>query len=205
MHWQIFNKTLVIMGTYNELRIKVLTEIDDVLSSVDVNKLHEMVDVITANKELKVLGYAAGRMGSGLKAFVMRLNHLGIKASFFGDNYVPPMNSNDVFICCSNSGTTKSVVNILEIFKAKSGGKVISFVGNENSKMAELSDIVVKFKTCNGGLNSADDPSKINSIQPMTTLTEQAMFILFDLIVMMIIDKLGIDIKDTKQYHSNIE
>jgi 6-phospho-3-hexuloisomerase len=115
------------------------------------------------------------------------------------------MNSDDVFICCSNSGTTKSVVNILEIFKAKAGGKVISFVGNENSKMAELSDVVIKFKTCNGGLNSADDPSKINSIQPMTTLTEQAMFILFDLIVMLIINKLDIDIKDTKQYHSNIE
>lgn len=193
------------MKSYDTLRTAVLQEIEEVLASVDENKLNEMVDAITANKDIKILGYSAGRMGSGLKAFVMRLNHLGIKASFFGDNYVPPMNSNDVFICCSNSGTTKSVVNILEIFKAKAGGKVISFVGNENSKMAELSDIAIKFKTCNGGLNSADDPSKINSIQPMTTLTEQAMFVLFDLIVMMIIDKLNININDTKQYHSNIE
>jgi 6-phospho-3-hexuloisomerase len=193
------------MNTYNTIKSKVLAEIDAVLSSIDESQLNRVVDTILANKNVKVLGYAAGRMGSGLKAFVMRLNHLGINASFFGDNYVPPMNSNDVFICCSNSGTTKSVVNILEIFKAKAGGKVISFVGNDESKMAQLSDVVVKFKTCNGGLNSADDPSKINSIQPMTTLTEQAMFVLFDLIVMMIIDKEGIDIKDTKQYHSNIE
>lgn len=193
------------MGNYNSFKNTVLNEIDTVLASVDETKLEAMVDMLTNNPDVKVLGYSAGRMGSGLKAFVMRLNHLGIKASFFGDNYVPPMNSNDVFICCSNSGTTKSVVNILEIFKAKAGGKVISFVGNENSKMAELSDIAIKFKTCNGGLNSADDPSKINSIQPMTTLTEQAMFVLFDLIVMMIIDKLNININDTKQYHSNIE
>lgn len=193
------------MKTYHTFRAEVLNELNEVLTSIDENQLNKMVDLLTANKEIKVLGYSAGRMGSGLKAFIMRLNHLGIKASFFGDNYVPPMNSNDVFICCSNSGTTKSVVNILEIFKNKAGGKVISFVGNENSKMAELSDVVIKFKTCNGGLNSADDPSKINSIQPMTTLTEQAMFILFDLIVMLIINKLDIDIKDTKQYHSNIE
>lgn len=193
------------MSRYNLYKNTVLAEIDEVLASIDESKLEAMVEALTKNKELKVLGYSAGRMGSGLKAFIMRLNHLGIKASFFGDNYVPPMNADDVFICCSNSGTTKSVVNILEIFKAKAGGTVISFVGNENSKMAELSDIVIKFKTCNGGLNSADDPSKINSIQPMTTLTEQAMFVLFDLIVMMIIDRLGINIKDTKQYHSNIE
>lgn len=190
---------------YDSIKCKVLNELDEVLSSIDATQLNKMVDILTTNKDIKVLGYSAGRMGSGLKAFIMRLNHLGIKASFFGDNYVPPMNSDDVFICCSNSGTTKSVVNILEIFKAKARGKVISFVGNEKSKMAELSDVVIKFKTCNGGLNSADDPSKINSIQPMTTLTEQAMFILFDLIVMLIINKLDIDIKDTKQYHSNIE
>ena len=182
------------MGNYNSFKNAVLNEIDTVLASIDETKLEAMVDMLTNNPDVKVLGYSAGRMGSGLKAFVMRLNHLGIKASFFGDNYVPPMNSNDVFICCSNSGTTKSVVNILEIFKAKAGGKVISFVGNENSKMVELSDIAIKFKTCNGGLNSADDPSKITSIQPMTTLTEQAMFVLFDLIVMMIIDKLNINI-----------
>ena len=190
---------------YKDIKSTVLAEIDEVLSSINADSLNQLVNSILKNDEVKVLGYAAGRMGSGLKAFVMRLNHLGIKASFFGDNYVPPMNSNDVFICCSNSGSTKSVLSVLEIFKAKAQGTVISFVGNENSKMAELSDVVIKFKTCNGGLNSADDPSKINSIQPMTTLTEQAMFVLFDIITMMIIDRKGIDIKDTKKYHSNIE
>jgi 6-phospho-3-hexuloisomerase len=193
------------MKTYTEIKNKVLSEIDEVLSSVSEKQLNMVVDALTKNKNIKVLGYAAGRMGSGLKAFIMRLNHLGIQASFFGDNYVPPMNENDVFICCSNSGSTKSVLNILEIFKNKANGTIISFVGNENSPMAELSDVVVKFKTCNGGLNSADDPSKINSIQPMTTLTEQAMFVLFDLIVMLIIDRLNININETKQYHSNIE
>jgi 6-phospho-3-hexuloisomerase len=193
------------MNTYLHFKETVMSEIDEVLSSVDPQQLRKLVSAITKNNEVKVLGYAAGRMGSGLKAFVMRLNHLGIKASFFGDNYVPPMNENDVFICCSNSGSTKSVLSILEIFKAKANGTVVSFVGNDKSKMAELSDIVIKFKTCNGGLNSADDPTKIDSIQPMTTLTEQSMFILFDIITMMVIETMGIDIKETKKYHSNIE
>ena len=193
------------MHTYPYFKETVMSEIDEVLSSVDPKQLQKLVSAITKNNEVKILGYAAGRMGSGLKAFVMRLNHLGIKASFFGDNYVPPMNENDVFICCSNSGSTKSVLSILEIFKAKANGTVVSFVGNDKSKMAEFSDIVIKFKTCNGGLNSADDPTKIDSIQPMTTLTEQSMFILFDIITMMVIETIGIDIKDTKKYHSNIE
>ena len=91
------------------------------------------------------------------------------------------------------------------MFRKKADGIIVAFVGNLESTMGETADIAIKFKTCNGGLNSADDPSKINSIQPMTTLTEQAMFILFDIVVLKIIEKLNIDIKDTKKYHSNIE
>ena len=149
----------------------VQDEITEVLKSVDANKLNEFVDLLS-RPNIKVLGYSAGRMGFGLKAFMMRLNHLGISAHWFGDNYVPPMGKDDVFICCSNSGTTKSVANIMDIFKAKANGKIVAFVGNEDSKMGKEADLTIKFKTCNGGINSADDPSKINSVQPMTTLTE---------------------------------
>ena len=189
---------------YKEIISKVQLEIVEVLNSIDESKLNDLATLLT-NPNVKVLGYSAGRMGFGLKAFMMRLNHLGINAYWFGDNYIPPMGKDDVFICCSNSGTTKSVANIMDIFRAKANGKVVAFVGNEDSKMGREADLTIKFKTCNGGLNSEDDPSKINSIQPMTTLTEQSMFILFDIITLMIIEKLNINIVDTKQFHSNIE
>ena len=190
--------------TYKDLVSNVQDEIKEVLESVNEDKLNDFVTLLS-KPNVKVLGYSAGRMGFGLKAFMMRLNHLGINAYWFGDNYVPPMGKNDVFICCSNSGTTKSVANIMDIFRAKANGKVVAFVGNENSKMGKEADLTIKFKTCNGGLNSADDPSKIISIQPMTTLTEQAMFILFDIVTLMLINRLHIDLNETKQFHSNIE
>jgi 6-phospho-3-hexuloisomerase len=183
---------------------KVQSEINEVLQSIDHNKLYNLVNIL-ATPNIKVLGYSAGRMSFGLKAFMMRLNHLGIPAHWFGDNYIPPMNENDIFICCSNSGETKSVLSIMEIFKNKSHGKTISFVGIEDSSMGKLADLCIKFKTCNGGLNSADDSSKINSIQPMTTLTEQSMFILFDIVSLMLIEKLNINLANTKRFHSNIE
>ena len=190
--------------TYKDLVSNVQDEIKEVLESVNEDKLNDFVTLLS-KPNVKVLGYSAGRMGFGLKAFMMRLNHLGINAHWFGDNYVPPMGKDDVFICCSNSGTTKSVANIMDIFRAKANGKVVAFVGNEDSKMGKEADLTIKFKTCNGGLNSADDPSKINSIQPMTTLTEQAMFILFDIVTLMLINRLHIDLNETKQFHSNIE
>ena len=192
---------------YEEYKNNVLDELNKVLSSIDENELNGVVDALCNiyKNNGKVLGYAAGRMGLGLKAFMMRLNHLGIESYFYGDTYIPPMGKNDMFICSSNSGTTGSVCNIMNIFRKKADGIIVAFVGNLESTMGETADIAIKFKTCNGGLNSADDPSKINSIQPMTTLTEQAMFILFDIVVLKIIEKLNIDIKSTKKYHSNIE
>lgn len=190
--------------TYKDLVSNIQDEIKEVLESVNEDGLNDFVTLLS-KPNIKVLGYSAGRMGFGLKAFMMRLNHLGINAHWLCDNYVPPMGKDDVFICCSNSGTTKSVANIMDVFKAKANGKVVAFVGNEDSKIGKEADLTIKFKTCNGGLNSADDPSKINSIQPMTTLTEQAMFILFDIVTLMLINKLNIDLNETKQFHSNIE
>lgn len=192
------------MSDYINLVNAVSSEIREVLESVDDEKIKQFVDILS-KQNIKVLGYSAGRMGFGLKAFMMRLNHLGIHAYWFGDNYIPPMNENDIFICCSNSGTTKSVADIMCIFKSKAHGKVVSFVGNEDSKIGIESDLTIKFKTCNGGLNSSDDPSKIDSIQPMTALTEQAMFILFDIVTLMLMNKLNISSAETKQFHSNIE
>lgn len=189
---------------YNEYVDVIQNEIKEVLNSVNEDDLNRIVDIL-AKPNIKVLGYSAGRMGLSLRAFIMRLNHLGIHAYWYGDNYIPPMNSNDVFICCSNSGTTKSVANMLDLFKKKSGGTTIAFVGNELSYIGVESDFHVKFKTCNGGINSADDPSKINSIQPMTTLTEQSIIILLDIVALMLAKKLNINIDDSKQFHSNIE
>ena len=189
---------------YMQLVSNVQNEISEVLTSIDETKLNAFVEMLL-KPNIKVLGYSAGRMGFGLKAFMMRLNHLGIHAYWFGDNYIPPMGKDDIFICCSNSGTTKSVVSIMDIFKAKSNGKIVAFVGNNSSKMGDSADLAITFKTCNGGLNSADDHSKINSIQPMTTLTEQAMFILFDIVTLILINKLHIDLNETKRFHSNVE
>ena len=156
-------------------------------------------------KAKKIIGYGAGRMGFGLKAFIMRLNHLGKEAYFFGDNFVPRFDKDDLIIVTSGSGNTKSVLNILEIAINKAGCDSFAITGNSESPMAKLANNSLEFKSCNGGLNSADNPNKITSIQPMSTLNEQGMFLLFDIVALKIIEKLGLSLEETKQFHANIE
>ena len=192
----------------------VLHELNEVLQSINSSDIDLFVEMLydmlqrtdgTITNSPKIVGYSAGRMGLALRAFLMRLNHLGIKAYWLGDNYVPAMNKDDVFVCCSNSGTTASVVSYMQIFNKKANGRVVAFVGNKDSIIGKSATLPIVFKTCNGGLNSEDDPSKITSIQPMTTLTEQAMLLLFDIVALKLIERVGMNINDTKKYHSNIE
>ena len=55
---------------YKEIIDKVQLEIVEVLNSIDESKLNDLVTLLT-NQNVKVLGYSAGRMGFGLKAFMM--------------------------------------------------------------------------------------------------------------------------------------
>ena len=61
------------------------------------------------------------------------------------------------------------------------------------------------FKPSNGGLNSEDNDQKINSIQPMTSLNEQSMFVFFDIVAVMLIKVLDIKKEDEKKFHFNVE
>lgn len=182
---------------------EILNEIEQVLNSINEDEVDRLVDLISTSD--KVVGYGAGRMGLSLKAFIMRLNHLGIQAYYLGDTYIPPLTEYDLVIVSSGSGETSMIKKFVEEVKRKTNACVASVVGNEYSSISGLSNHVVVFKPCNGGLNSADSDLKINSIQLMSTLNEQATYVLFDIIAKKLADKLGMDTEKTKRYHFNVE
>ena len=182
---------------------EILNEIKAVLDSVDEEQVDKLVDIIMSSD--KVVGYGAGRMGLSLRAFIMRLNHLGIDAYYLGDTYIPPLSEYDLVLVSSGSGETSMVKKFVEEVKKKTNAYIAAVLGNEYSNISGLSNHVVIFKPCNGGLNSEDSPDKINSIQLMSTLNEQATYILFDIIAKKLADKLDLDTEKTKRFHFNVE
>jgi 6-phospho-3-hexuloisomerase len=182
---------------------EILSEIKQVLDSIDEKEVDELVEVIKSSD--KVVGYGAGRMGLSVKAFMMRLNHLGINAYYVDDTYIPPLTEFDLLIVSSGSGETTMVKTFAEKARAKANCAIAAITGNRNSSMGRLADYVIEFKPCNGGLNSEDSDKKINSIQLMSTLNEQATYILFDIIAKRIADDFNMDTEKTKRYHFNVE
>lgn len=190
---------------YNEYKNKVLEELNESLSSFDERMVDQFVEELAHKRCANIVAYGAGRMGYGIRAFIMRLMHLGYHAYWYGDTTIPHVGPNDMFIFASASGKTESIVKIAEIAKKKTGVRIASLTGDEGSPLAQLSDLVIKFKGCNNGLNSENSPDKITSIQPMTTLNEQSAFIFFDLVSLKLMEKLNEDNKTMSFRHNAIE
>ena len=91
---------------------EILNEIKTVLDSIDEEQVDKLIDLIESSD--KIVGYGAGRMGLSLKAFMMRLNHLGIDAYYLGDTYIPPLTEYDLVIVSSGSGETSMVKKFVE-------------------------------------------------------------------------------------------
>lgn len=174
----------------------VLDEIKSVLIENEIENISEVIHEIFTAKKIVTCG--AGRVGYAIRGFCMRLGHLGFNSYHMGDTTVPRLGSQDLFVVASGSGETQTIVDLTRIAK-KNGAKVVCFTNKPKSTIAELSDVIVEIKA-----QSKIDQSS-SSVQPMTTLNEQCLSILFDATVLKIMEIKKIDSSEMHNRHSNLE
>ena len=184
--------------SYQAYKKTVLAELDAALSAVDSGQIECFVNELLASRRVFVVG--VGRVKLSLLAFVKRLNHLGIKATYVGAIDEPAIGREDLLIVGSGSGETAIPVAIAAIAK-KIGAKIVHIGSNINSTVSALADIVVRIP-CRSKLALADE---IDSSQPMSSLFEQSLLIFLDITALMIIEMRKINLKDLWSTHANLE
>lgn len=186
------------MATINNKIKTILKEVSGVLSKVDDGEVELLINQILKSKRIVAVG--AGRVGMATKAFAMRLGHLGLHAFFLGDSTVPGISSEDLLLVSSGSGETQTIFDLVSIAK-RNGAKVALITGNADSRMGMLADVIVK-------LTAPSKTKKIKglkSVQPMTTLNEQCLFIFFDAVVLSLMGKMKETHDSMWARHSNLE
>ncbi|MFN0159423.1 MAG: 6-phospho-3-hexuloisomerase [Bacteroidota bacterium] len=174
----------------HELAYKITSEISLSLNAVEENKIAELVQSILKANRIVVCG--AGRVGLACKGFAMRLGHLGKTAFAPGDSTIPRIGEGDLLILGSSSGETQTVYDVAVLAK-KNGAHVVLITANQDSRMGEIAHSIIFLKT----------PTKFgpmdgnHSVQPMATLFEQCLQILFDIVVLLLM-------KDTRQTHDDL-
>ena len=187
------------MQTVNDLAKAILGELDRTLAAVSDEKARELVELILSAD--KVLTAGAGRSGLAIKAFTMRLMHMGLDAYVVGETVTPNLTDRDLLIIGSGSGATGSLVVMAD--KAHAIGARIALITiDDQSPIAGLADVVLAIPAPSEKLRRE---LGFTSIQPMGSLFEQSLLLVLDAVVLMLMAKSGKDSGRMFERHANLE
>lgn len=150
----------------------------------------------------QIFVFGAGRSLLMLKAFAMRLMHIGLKVHVVGDVVTPALQKGDLLLLASASGETASLVNVAT--KAKQlGGTVALLTIFPESTLGKLADVVVRIPAYTDKL--PDGPDNVKGILPGGSLFEEAVMVLGDAMIVNLAQSTGYRLTKGFALHANLE
>ncbi|GGK00675.1 3-hexulose-6-phosphate isomerase [Lentibacillus kapialis] len=176
---------------------QIIQELKYSLSTISEEEAKQLAENFLKAERIFVSG--TGRSGLMLKAFAMRLMHLGFKVHVQGEITAPAITKGDLLLTGSGSGSTATPLAAAQSAK-KQGAKVVLITVQKESPIGELSDDVLTINA----------PNKIweesfQSVQPMGSLFEQSLLITLDAIILLLMTETNRDSEDMLKRHANLE
>jgi len=180
----------------------VLDELGKAMRAVDPGELRALQERLGAARRVFVAG--AGRSGLVVRAFAMRLMHLGLQVYVVGDVTTPAFAAGDLLVIGSGSGETDSLCAVAR--KAKALGGVLAVVTIvPSSTLAQLAEVVVRVDAPSPKAAAQAGVQRRRSVQPMGALFEQTMLLLLDAVVMRLAAARGASPDELFARHANLE
>lgn len=177
---------------------RVVQEISDAMEQINPAEVELLIGLM--EKANKVFFVGVGRVMLSLQAIAKRLAHLGINTVVVGQITEPAITENDLLIVGSGSGETLFPLGIAR--KAKTYKATVVHIGaNPDCSMKKYRDHFIRIPVS----SKLHLPDEIVSRQPMTSLFEQSLLLVGDIIALMIIEKRQLDIHSLWQFHANLE
>lgn len=177
----------------------VLAELKKTMESIDPASLERLVDEILKADQVFFVG--VGRVMLALQCICKRFAHLGIRAHCVGEINEPAIKKDDLLIVGSGSGGSLFPLGIARKARTSVDCTIVHIGSNPNSEMKEIADFMVRIPVRTK--NYLED--EIDSCQPMTSLFEQSVLLLGDVLAKMIIEQKHLDMRSLWQYHANLE
>ena len=142
-----------------------------------------------------------GRTGLNMRAFAMRLMHLGLHVHVVDDVTTPAIGSGDLLLIGSSSGRTGSLLTYIETVQ-QAGASLALITGNRESALAAAAATLVTIPATNfkAGRGRGDD-----SVFVMGGLFEQCLSLLCDLMVLRLKAALKATEPEMDARHANLE
>lgn len=177
----------------------ILEELMDNAKRVSTEEMVLFADAIQKAERVFVAG--AGRSGFAARAFSNRLMHLGLTVYFVGEPTTPAIKVGDVLVIGSGSGETGSLVMMAQ--KAKRvGAGVVTVTIHPEASIGTLSDVCICIP---GATPKSRLTNTAVSIQPMGNAFEQMSWLIYDTVVMLLMEKLKKTEEEMFCLHANLE
>ena len=182
-----------------EYAVAVVKELERTLSAISASEAEKLIEKLIQSKKILVAG--AGRSGLAMKAFAMRLAHMGFDAYVIGETVTPNFEDADLLLIGSGSGETGSLISMAEKAQ-KIGGSLALITILPESSLGKLANLTVKIPAPTPKASGAE---AWTSIQPMGSLFEQSLLIFLDIIILKLMEQRANDSADMFKRHANLE
>jgi 6-phospho-3-hexuloisomerase len=186
------------MADFAQMSQQVLGELGAVFTHLDEEIPRQMTAAITQSRRIACHG--VGREGLMMKAFAMRLMHLGFDAHVVGDMTTPPLGAGDLLIASTGPGSTPTILAVMNVARS-AGAQVILITAQPESKAAQVADDVIYLPA----QTMANDGEGSSSLLPMGSIYEIAMLLFFDLIALLLRDQTDQTADQMRRRHTNLE
>lgn len=176
-----------------------IDELRAVCARMDEHELAAACSEIVAAR--KIMLYGCGREGLMMRAFAMRLHHMGLSVSMQGDVTAPPLGQDDMFLVSAGPGELATVSALVDKAQA-AGAQVLMVTAEPEADTPRRADrlLVIPAQTM-----ARDQNGQGKSSLPMGSLFEGAMFLVFEVMVQRLAALLNQNAASMRARHTNME
>lgn len=172
-------------------------ELAAMAAAIDPASLDPVVAAIADAR--RVMCYGCGREGLMMRALAMRLHHLGLEVCVQGDMAAFPLGPGDLFLCAAGPGALATASALCRVAR-QAGARVLVITAEPSGGTAALADdlLVIPAQTMANDLEGS-------SMLPMGSLFEGALFLVSEVLVLRLRDRLGATAASMRARHTNME
>ena len=174
------------------------TEIAQAAAALDPGEFDRLVATLATARRIVLVG--AGREGLMMRALAMRLYHLGLDAHVVGDMTCPPVGPGDLLFASAGPGNLATITALVTTARA-AGADTLCLTAQPAGPTACAAAATVHLPA----QTMASDQGPATSILPMGSVFEGAMFLVFELAILALGERLGTSAAEMRDRHTNLE
>lgn len=180
-----------------ELFEGAIEEIRGVLRDGAAAEAEKLCDELLAAH--RIATYGVGREGLMMRALCMRLMHLGLDAHVVGDMTTPPLGKGDLLVVSAGPGDFSTVSALLGVARS-STARTLVITAQLDGPAPRSADAVIYLRA----QTMANDRGG-RSVLPMGSLYEAVQLVFFDVVSILLRERMGETMEGMRGRHTNLE